>query len=153
MKYDFVHIFHALSANFAVKNTLVNPSIFHFLSLILDNFFIFYPVILMAFLVQFLIFPPKNSWKPKNGVNTALSPLYKELWVIFGFLKVRNRIYYCKFGGPIKNILENCYTQERENLDKISYYIVQSIVLPLRWSTILSRFFTLFMPFLGLKIH
>ena len=74
--------------------------------MIFDDFFIFYPIILMAFLVQFLIFPPKNSWKSKNGVNTALSPLYKELWVIFGFLKFKNQIYYCKFGGPIKNILE-----------------------------------------------
>ena len=39
MKYDFVHIFHALSAIFAVKNTLVNPSIFPFFELknILEN--------------------------------------------------------------------------------------------------------------------
>ena len=36
----------------------------------------------------------------------ALTLLFKELWAIFDFLKFKNQIYYRKFGGPIKNILE-----------------------------------------------
>ena len=39
----------------------------------------------------------------KNDVKTALTPLFKELWAISGFLKFKNQIYYSKFGGPIKN--------------------------------------------------
>ena len=69
-----------------------------------------------GFLGQFWFFP-KNGfsrqkvqkyWKPKNGVKTAPTPLFKELWAIFGFLKFKNQIYQCKFGRSIKNILENC---------------------------------------------
>ena len=45
-----------------------------------------------------MIFPPENGvsgkkvqkiWKSKNGVETALTPLFKELWAIFGFLKFK----------------------------------------------------------------
>ena len=41
---------------------------------------------------EFLIFSPKNGfssqkvqkyWKSKNGVKTALTPLFKELWAIY----------------------------------------------------------------------
>ena len=55
-----------------------------------------------GFLGNFFIFPPKNGfssqkvqkyWKSKNGVKTALSPLLKELWPVFGFLKIKNQIY------------------------------------------------------------
>ena len=69
----------------------------------------------MAFLVQFLIFSPKKqfssqkvqkNWKSKNGIKTALTPLSKELWAIFGFLKSKYQNYSCKFGGPIKNTLK-----------------------------------------------
>ena len=49
----------------------------------------------------------RKYWKSKNGVKTALTPLFKELWAIFGFLKFKNQIYQCKFGGHIRNILEN----------------------------------------------
>ena len=61
---------------------------------IFDEFWIFYPIILMAFLVQFLIFSQKNwfssqkvqkNWKFKNSVKTALTPLFKELWAIYVF--------------------------------------------------------------------
>ena len=50
----------------------------------------------------FDFFPPENgfsgqnvqkNWKSKNGVKTALTPLFKELWAIFGFLKFKNQIY------------------------------------------------------------
>ena len=55
----------------------------------------------MSFKVQFLVFSPKNTfsrqkvqknWKSKNGVKTALTPLFKELWAIFDFLKFKNQI-------------------------------------------------------------
>ena len=55
----------------------------------------------MAFLVQFLIFSPKKqfssqkvqkNWKSKNGIKTALTPLFKELWAVFGFVKFKNQI-------------------------------------------------------------
>ena len=50
----------------------------------------------MVLLGEFLIFSPKNGfssqkvqkyWKSKNGVKTALTPLFKELWAIYVFLK------------------------------------------------------------------
>ena len=50
---------------------------------------------------QFLIFPQKytfsrqkvqKNWKSKNGVKTALTPLFKELWAIFDFVKLKNQI-------------------------------------------------------------
>ena len=34
----------------------------------------------------------QKYWKSKNGVKTALTPLFKELWAIFGFLKFKNQI-------------------------------------------------------------
>ena len=58
------------SAIFGVKNTLVNPSIFPFLDVILDEIWIFYPIILMAFLVQFLIFPKKTDFQVKKFKKT-----------------------------------------------------------------------------------
>ena len=42
----------------------------------------------------------------------ALAPLIKELWAIFCFLQFKYQIYYRKFSGPIKNILENCGFRE-----------------------------------------
>ena len=48
----------------------------------------------MVLLGEFLIFSPKNGfssqkvqkyWKSKNGVETALTPLFKELWAIHVF--------------------------------------------------------------------
>ena len=62
----------------------------------------YFTLLYWCFLVQFLIFSQKNwfssqkvqkNWKSKNGVKTALTPLFKELWAIFGFLKFKNRIY------------------------------------------------------------
>ena len=57
---------------------------------------------LMAFFGKLLcFFQPENGvsgkkvqkiWKSKNGVETALTPLFKELWAIFGFLKFKNQI-------------------------------------------------------------
>ena len=91
----------SFSAIIGVKNTLVYPSIFSFLDVILNEVMIFYPIILMSFLIKFLIFSPKNrfsrqkvqkNWKSKNGVKTALTPLFKELWAIFGFVKFKNQI-------------------------------------------------------------
>ena len=56
-----------LSVIFRVKNTLVHPSIFSFLDVILDEFWPFYPI-LMAFLGQFLIFSPKKQiFKSKSS--------------------------------------------------------------------------------------
>ena len=55
-----------------------------------------------GFLGNFFIFPPKNGfssqkvqkyWKSKNGVKTALTQLFKELWAILGFWKFKSRIY------------------------------------------------------------
>ena len=34
----------------------------------------------------------QKNWKSKNGVKTALTPLFKELWAIFDFLKSKNQI-------------------------------------------------------------
>ena len=34
----------------------------------------------------------QKNWKSKNGVKTALTPLFKELWAIFGFVKFKNQI-------------------------------------------------------------
>ena len=57
----------------------------------------------MAFLGKKIdFFPPESgfsaqkvqkNWKSKNGVKTALTPLFKELWAIFGFLNIKNWIY------------------------------------------------------------
>ena len=66
------------------------------------HFFPFYSILIVS-LGEFLIFSPKNGsssqkvqkyWKSENGVKTALTPLFKELWAIFGFLKFKNQIYY-----------------------------------------------------------
>ena len=35
----------------------------------------------------------QKTWKSKNGVKTALTPLFKELWAIFGYLIFKNQIY------------------------------------------------------------
>ena len=43
---------------------------FYFLIVILDEFWIFYPIILMAFLVQFLIFPKKTDFQVKKFKKT-----------------------------------------------------------------------------------
>ena len=56
---------------------------------------------LLFFGILFLVFYPENgfsvqkakkNWKSKNGVKTALTPLFKELWTIFGFVKFKNQI-------------------------------------------------------------
>ena len=50
----------------------------------------------------FLVFSPRKrifcsksskNWKSKNGVKTALTQLFKELWANFGFVKFKNQIY------------------------------------------------------------
>ena len=48
----------------------------------------------------------QKNWKSKNGVKTALTPLFKELWAFFGFVKFKNQI-----SPPTKNekILRICY--------------------------------------------
>ena len=62
-------------------------------------YFSFYPI--MVLLGEFLIFSPKNGfssqkvqkyWKSKNGVKTALTPLFKDLWAVFSFVKFKNQI-------------------------------------------------------------
>ena len=35
----------------------------------------------------------EKNWKSKNGVKTALTQLFKELWATFCFLKFKNQIY------------------------------------------------------------
>ena len=35
----------------------------------------------------------QKNWKSKNGIKTALTPLFKELWADFGFVKFKNQIY------------------------------------------------------------
>ena len=37
--------------------------------------------------MRFYVQKYEKNWKFKNGVKTALTPLFKELWPIFGFLK------------------------------------------------------------------
>ena len=68
---------------------------------IFDEFWIFYYTDVF-FSSVFDFFPQKNrfsrkkvqkNWKSKNGVKTALTPLFKELWAIFVFLKFNNPIY------------------------------------------------------------
>ena len=55
----------------------------------------------MDFFGIFLIFPPENgvsgkkvqkNWNSKNGFKAALTPLFKELWAIFSFVKFKNQI-------------------------------------------------------------
>ena len=91
----------AIFAIFGDKNTLVNPSIFQISERDFGRILDIYPIILIAFLLQFWIFPQKNrfssqkvqkNWKFKNGVKTALTPLFKELWAIFDFVKFKNQI-------------------------------------------------------------
>ena len=70
----------------------------------------------MAFFWDNFLFFPENgfsvqkvqkNWKSKNGVKTALTPLFKELWAFFGFVKFKNQIS----PPPTKNekILRICY--------------------------------------------
>ena len=37
----------------------------------------------------------------KNGVNTALWPLFKKLWAILGFSKNQSLMYVCKIGKKL----------------------------------------------------
>ena len=54
-----------------------------------------------GFVVWIFIFLSKNGfssqkvqkyWKSKNGVKTALTPLFKDLWAVFSFVKFKNQI-------------------------------------------------------------
>ena len=65
------------------------------------NFGYFTLLYWLLFYFNFGFFPQKNrfssqkvqkNWKSKNGVKTALTPLFKELWAIFGFVKFKNQI-------------------------------------------------------------
>ena len=94
-------LFKELWAIFGVKNTLVNPSIFPIFERDFGRILDILPYYTDCFLVKFWIFSPKNrfssqkvqkNWKSKNGVKTALTPLFKELWAIFGFVKFKNQI-------------------------------------------------------------